>query len=606
LSTRCAGPSETLEKTQEQISKKLSKLEESLAFEKRADAVASRRIHDDDADVAAPFKRRKEHVFQVANAKRPSQVDALTMFNYVEGLKKKTGLDKVNWSAVATVFKLKSGKAALAVYERYIAVVESMKPDNHDPAPHIHVLDLKRKRQLLSHAQSFEGGRVRQLTEDQWDAYIDGLRLEQYKEVENAPNANLDIIGKLCDQTYSKIKEWAVPAPKSTGKHLTEGRLDAQAEPRNPIAFASVVQAEMHDRPIAKELICSADMFTFWHDPGSGKTRWVRMTQKAAEQLRDQKLGPGYADDSDKKLVLGKGAIPVYGCIDASGEIVCLVEIFSDPAVPCVDPSVALYPMYPLQTLASFKNPAYNSFVFAAVVNSDFDEEALLQQIWETIIIPKQTKKAHDMLRARIAFTVPTVGLPTPSTSVSVSSRPANAANPANTSDRSIGGALRTPRRRPADEHEVQVSSPPATQLRRSQSHASDMAIRFGEHFDSCGQVSDTALQSPSTRTRSQTGAFSDAISSFPPVCFTATKSANPFVSLTAPKADPLVNPSGQVASPAIMRHGSPRTRSKRHFSQMSDHQQLEAAFQVVFSLVSAACCGQSVGNICAGGTLRS
>jgi hypothetical protein len=125
LSTRCAGPSETLEKTQEQISKKLSKLEESLAFEKRADAVASRRIQvdDDDADVAAPFKRRKEDVVQVANAKRPSQVDALTMFNHVEGLKKKTGLDKVNWSAVATVFKLKSGKAALAVYERYIAVL---------------------------------------------------------------------------------------------------------------------------------------------------------------------------------------------------------------------------------------------------------------------------------------------------------------------------------------------------------------------------------------------------------------------------------------------------------------------------------------------------
>ncbi len=430
LSKTCAGPSATVEDLQQKVTKNLSRLEQSLNFEKRDKDVGARRAGGGSGAAAHhPLKRHKADIPDVVNPKTPSQVDSLTLFNYVEGLKTKSGLDKLNWSAVASSFNLNSNKAALSVYRRHCAVVESFKPENHDPAPHIYALDLKRKRQLLLHAQSFEGGRVRQLTEDQWDAYIDELRLEQYKEVNEAPNANLDIIGKLCDHTYFKIKDWAVPHRKSTDKHLTEGRLDAQNEPYNHISFAAVVQAEMHDRPIVKELICSADMFTFWHDPSSGKTQWVRMTQKAAEQLRDQKLGPGYAGKSNKP-VLGKGAIPVYGCIDAAGDIVCIVEIFADPAVPAVDPSVALYHMYPLQTLDSYRNAAYNSFIFAAVVNIDFSEEALLQQIWETIIIPKQTKKAHDMLRARIASAVPTVGLPTPSQSLSISSRPPNSANP--------------------------------------------------------------------------------------------------------------------------------------------------------------------------------
>ena len=54
LSKTCAGPPVTLQKTEEQISKKLSKLQESLAFENRAGAVVSRRnqVDDDDADAA--------------------------------------------------------------------------------------------------------------------------------------------------------------------------------------------------------------------------------------------------------------------------------------------------------------------------------------------------------------------------------------------------------------------------------------------------------------------------------------------------------------------------------------------------------------------------
>ena len=566
LSKTCAGAPPTLEKTQEQISKKLSKLEVSLSFEKRAAEVAPRRI-DGGAALDRPFKRQKEDIPDVVNPKTPSQVDSLTLFNYVEGLKTKSGLGKVNWSAVSTSFNLNSGRAAQSVYQRHIEVVESFKPENHDPAPHIHALDLKRKRELLLHAQEGEGGKVRQLEEDEWEEYIDKLRLEQYKEVNASPNANLDTIGKLCDQTYEKILDWAAPHRKSTNKHLTEGRVDAQNEPRNHIAFAAVVQAEMHDRPIAKELVCSADMFTFWHDPSSGKTRWVRMTHKAAEQLRDQKLGAGYAGAKSSKPVLGKGAIPVYGCIEGAGDIVCIVEIFADPAVPAVDVSVALYHIYPLQTLSSFTNPVYNSFIFAAVVHIDFNEEALLQQIWETIIIPKQTKKAHDMLRARIARTIPTVGLPTPSQSLSVSSRPPNPANPANTSDRSVRGALRTPRAasRPVNQSAgdvVIVLSPSSTQLRPA-SHAAEMAAQFGEH------VPEAFSSPPATQPRHAAGA---------------------------------------AASNVMMESPATATRSKlakRPFSQLSDHIDLEAAFQVSFFIVFHYFVFY-ICNLCAGCTSRS
>ena len=534
LSKTCRGPPKTVESVQQEVDKKLSKLGTALHFEKRVAPVDSRAV-DPDVVTSVPFKRQKVDIADIANPKAPSQVDALTLFNHVEKLKK-TGA-KVNWSAVATSFKLNSGKAALAVYDRYASVVDSMKPENRDPAPHIYALDLKRKNKLLLHAKEGEGGRVRQLKEEQWDEYIDLLRLEQYKENENAPNANLDTIGKLCEQTYTKLKDWAVPHRKSTSKSLTDGRVEAQNEPRNAIAFAAVVQAEMHDRPIVKELICSADMFTFWHDPSNGKTQWVRMTETAAAQLRDQKLGPGYAADKSGKSdkpVLGKGGIPVYGCIDAAGDIVCIVEIFADAAVPFVQPSAtALYHVYPLQQLASFENAAYNSFVFAAVVNSEFDEEAMLQQIWETIIIPKQTKKAHDLLRARIAKSLPTVGLPTPSQSLSVSNRPQNAANPANSSDRSICGAVRV--RQPPSPSSISLQS------RRVTGHAAEMAAQHAEH-----------------------------------VTFDVPLTPRP--SAAARAAESLVAAAGSPAN---------RTRSKkRPFRQMCDDNDLEAAFQVVFLLL--------------------
>ena len=186
---------------------------------------------------------------------------------------------------------------------------------------------------------------------------------------------------------------------------------------------------------------------------------------------------------------MGKGAIPVYGCIDASGDIVCLVEIFADPGVPAVDPTVELYHMYPLQALNSFSNDAYNSYVFAAVVHIDYDEEAMLQQIWETIIIPKQTKRAHDLLRMRVFESERTVGLPTPSQSQSQSksvSRPGAPVSLANTSDRSIVA----PSRRNAAGNPAQMESviggsdemPALSPSRRiSSGNAAQMAARLGE-----------------------------------------------------------------------------------------------------------------------------
>lgn len=340
LSKTCRGPVQTLEDTQKAKEKQVARLQHELhigllAQSPRQEATFS-------PDEPPPFKRQKSDIVEPASIKAPAQVDSLTLFKHVERIK-----GKVNWSRVAGSFKLNSGQAAKRIYDNHVKVSLSLLPENHDPAPHISALDIPRKRKLLVSPKincvwfpslltlltgtcTSEGGWLRGAA---LERIIDELRLEQFIEEEGAPNANLETIGRLCQQTYDKIMLWAAPVGKSTDKHLTEGRLDAQQEPRNHIAFASVVQAEMHDRPIAKELICSADMFTFWHDPGSGKTKWVRMTQAAADQLRDQKLGPGYSGKRKDKPVMGKGAIPVYGCIDASGDIVCLVEIFADPGV---------------------------------------------------------------------------------------------------------------------------------------------------------------------------------------------------------------------------------------------------------------------------------
>ena len=409
---------------------------------------------------------------------------------------------------------------------------------------------------------------MEQIEEKALEKMIDELRLEQFIEEEGAPNANLETIGRLCQQTYDKIMLWAAPVRKSTDKHLTEGRLDAQQEVRNHIAFASVVQAEMHDRPIAKELICSADMFTFWHDPGSGKTKWVRMTQAAADQLRDQKLGPGYSGKRKDKPVMGKGAIPVYGCIDASGDIVCLVEIFADPGVPAVDPTVELYHMYPLQALNSFSNDAYNSYVFAAVVHIDYDEEAMLQQIWETIIIPKQTKRAHDLLRMRVVESARTVGLPTPSQSQSQSksiSRPGAPVSLANTSDRSIVAPSRRNASNNAARMELEIPALLSPSRRISSGNAAQMAARLGEEMP---------FMSPP---RNVPDAGPADVAEIPPLSPLDAVSA-----VQTGKANTAAVEARAAAHFGMSPPASSTRLRKRIFSQMSDNLDMEAKFQVI------------------------
>jgi hypothetical protein len=142
LSLQCQGPIQTLEDIQQSKVKQLERLKKNLAtslttqLEPRRDAVE---------DTAAPaFKRRKTEIGAPSSVRMPSQVDSMTLFNHVERIK-----GKVNWSAVAASFKLNSGQAAKRIYDTHVRVCDSMLPENHDPAPHIHALDLKRKRQLL-------------------------------------------------------------------------------------------------------------------------------------------------------------------------------------------------------------------------------------------------------------------------------------------------------------------------------------------------------------------------------------------------------------------------------------------------------------------------
>ena len=138
LSTVCRGPIQTLEDIQQSKAKQLAKLQRDLG--------TALTTEPRNAAAAAPaaFKRRKSEVEAPSSVKLPSQVDSMTLFNHVERIQ-----GKVNWSAVADSFKLNSGQAAKRMYDTHVQVCNSMLPENHDPAPHIHALDLKRKRQLL-------------------------------------------------------------------------------------------------------------------------------------------------------------------------------------------------------------------------------------------------------------------------------------------------------------------------------------------------------------------------------------------------------------------------------------------------------------------------
>jgi hypothetical protein len=144
------------------------------------------------------------------------------------------------------------------------------------------------------------------------------------------------------------------------------------------------------------------------------------MTQATWEALRAEHLGPGYADDDSKKTskkpVLSKVGIPNYACIQASGDVRAIVIIFIDQAIPKVAVGKR-YSIYPLQCNGSFRNPVHNSFVFAAMVNAEFEEDCLMQQIWCQIIIPKSEKNASDLIRAAMT---PIQVLPEPSTSRSM------------------------------------------------------------------------------------------------------------------------------------------------------------------------------------------
>ena len=367
-----------------------------------------------------------------------SSVEPLAVYTYVS--KHYPDVNNVNWSAVADVFRLSDHKTAQRKFNKHVA---SLTPKEEIIWPTIACLDQKHKKKLLEIRAQYDGVRIQQLQTEQWKTKIKEQLLAQFQEKEAAPNASLDDIKSPSKKTYKKILDFLVPKEVNTKKKLTEGRLTANDEPRNPFTLACVVQALMHDRPQAKELVDSSDMFTLFVDPSTGKSRAVRMTQATWEALRAEHLGPGYADDDSKKTskkpVLSKVGIPNYACIQASGDVRAIVIIFIDLAIPKVAVGKR-YSIYPLQCNGSFKNPVHNSFVFAAMVNAEFEEDCLMQQIWAQIIIPKSEKTASDLIRAAMT---PIQVLPEPSASRSMARAVRGSVVPdANSSSRSIvGGA---------------------------------------------------------------------------------------------------------------------------------------------------------------------
>ena len=405
--------------------KKLKKLKKVLGTSMVAPAAPRRDVP------SLPAKR------PVAPEKKPfvasSTVEPLAVYNYV--CKHYLDVNKVNWSAVADKFRLSDHKTAQRKYTKHAASLTA----EEVIWPGIVCLEQKYKKNLLEIVAQYDGPRVRQLDVDQWKVKIDEQLLAQHQANEGAPNANLDDIPKLSEKSYKKILLFLVPKKVNSKKHLTEGRVAASDEPRNPFTLACAVQALMHDRPQAKELVDSSDMFTLFVDPSTGKSKAVRMTQATWEALRAEHLGPGYADDPDsktssKKPGLAKVGIPTYACIQASGDVRAIVIIFIDSAIPRVAVGKR-YRIYPLQCNGCFENPVHNAFVFAAMVNADFEEDCLMQQIWCQIIIPKSEKTAADLIQAAMT---PIQEIPEPSSSRSAP-RPSSGIVPAaSSSSRSV------------------------------------------------------------------------------------------------------------------------------------------------------------------------
>ena len=145
LSKTCRGPIKTIEETQKIKQKQVSRLQRELQTDLLPQP-SGQEVTQSTLSPEPPFKCPKSVTDKPASIKAPSQIDSLTLFNYVERNKRN---GKVNWSRVSNAFKLNSGQAAKRIYDNHVRVSLSLLPENHDPAPHISALDIPRKRKLL-------------------------------------------------------------------------------------------------------------------------------------------------------------------------------------------------------------------------------------------------------------------------------------------------------------------------------------------------------------------------------------------------------------------------------------------------------------------------
>jgi hypothetical protein len=403
------GPTLTKEQVEEKKIKRMESLGKQLLCTLNIPSASG---HDDDAATEPDTnlqprtnKRPRDDEAQQAKLRAPSDVGQDTIKKHVQ----KHYLDKnvtPNWSEVARFFSLNDGRTAQRLFDK-------TEPEK-DPLPSVsnHILNIERKKQFKEKAEEYRSQQLQQ-AEPEWTKVINQLRLEQLQE--SKPNTVLDDLKKLDGRTYKKIIDWALPDKSSTTKVLGNGRIQGQQEPRNQITCAAAVLAEFADT--AHEVIFSHDMFTIYIDPTNNKVQVVRMPAGTLAELAAMRLTPGVQSHAGSAN-LGKIALPAFAGFDATGELLEVIILNVDSNVPHPEKGQP-YSIYPLECNGSHKNPVHNSSVFAAVLPYQFNEDAFMQQVWSTIVVPKSDERCYQLMRMELEGALKPIAIPEPTPSPS-------------------------------------------------------------------------------------------------------------------------------------------------------------------------------------------
>jgi hypothetical protein len=351
-----------------------------------------------------PAKLEPRHNFKSEECKQsvkqrtPSQVGHDAIAKHVQ----KNYFDKgatPNWTEVSRFFGLNDGRSAQRLFDQ--------SQQKQDPLPTFSnaILNIERKLAFLQKAEEFRASQLQQDAKD-WIKVIDSMRLEQIQE--SKPNTVLEDLSKLDMRTYKKLIDWALPEKQSTTKILTNGRIQGQQEPRNAISCAAAVLAEFPDT--APEVIWSHDVFTIYLDPTNNAVKVVRMPKGTLAELAAMRLTPGVQSHAGSAQ-LGKIALPAFAGFDASGELLEIIILNVDSNVPQPEKGHP-YSIYPLECNGSNPNPVHNSTVFAAVLPYQFNEDAFMQQVWSTIVIPKSDERCYQLMRMELEGALQPIAVP--------------------------------------------------------------------------------------------------------------------------------------------------------------------------------------------------